>query len=134
MSAMYLLLDPRQETDVGVALWGGAGTPRFHIYTRSYGSLLPYIAKKLKALSSKLKAILIIPGPGNFSTVRGAVVIANALGFALGIPVLAVTPKKGEPLPTAFRRAAARISRKTTEKFVVPIYGHEPNITRPTPS
>ena len=57
-----------------------------------YGSqvLLPLIEKILKAekLTMKgLKGIEVEIGPGSFTGLRVGVSVANALGFALGIPV-----------------------------------------------
>lgn len=58
--------------------------------------LLPMIAKILKKNNltfSDLTAIEVNPGPGSFTGTRVGVTIANALGFALGIPV---NGKKGK--------------------------------------
>ncbi len=126
---MHLLLDPREDTKVQVALWSGKGAPCFYTHKRDHGSLLAVIAKKLLTTHYSLQTILIIPGPGNFSTVRGAVVLANTLGFARDIPVIAVQPRRGEGAIAAFRRALG--SRSVSKQPVMPLYGKEPNITRP---
>ncbi|KKU92479.1 MAG: Universal protein YeaZ [Microgenomates group bacterium GW2011_GWA1_48_10] len=52
--------------------------------------VLPMIMELLKAQSSKLQAITEIevnPGPGSFTGLRVGAAIANALGYALKIPV-----------------------------------------------
>lgn len=53
-------------------------------------NVLPLIEKVLqeKQLAlDDLSAIEVYPGPGSFTGVRVGVSVANALGFALGIPV-----------------------------------------------
>lgn len=58
--------------------------------------LLPLIAKilkKNKVKFSDLKSVEVNPGPGSFTGTRVGVSVANALGFALNIPV---NGKKGK--------------------------------------
>ncbi|MCL4397692.1 tRNA (adenosine(37)-N6)-threonylcarbamoyltransferase complex dimerization subunit type 1 TsaB [Patescibacteria group bacterium] len=57
--------------------------------------VLPMIEELLKEQGKTLKDITVIeinPGPGSFTGLRVGAAIANALGFALGIPVKG-TPK-----------------------------------------
>lgn len=78
-------------------------------------NLLPEIAKFLQKHKVELKdltKILVNPGPGGFSSTRTGVATANALAYALGIPV------------------AQWPSRKVKET-VLPKYDKEPNITKP---
>ena len=79
-------------------------------------SLLAEIAKLLKKHKLGLKnlsKVLVNPGPGRFSSTRTGVATANALGFALGIPV------------------AEWPSGKIRE-IVLPKYDKLPNITKTT--
>src|SRR3989304_3843553 len=62
------------------------------VQTQKLGSqvLLPMIVKilkKNKADFSDLTAVEVNVGPGSFTGTRVGVAVANALGFALGIPV-----------------------------------------------
>lgn len=54
-----------------------------------YGSqvLLPLIVKLLGGNWKELEEIKVETGPGSFTGLRVGVSVANALGFALGIPV-----------------------------------------------
>jgi tRNA A37 threonylcarbamoyladenosine modification protein TsaB len=63
-----------------------------------------------KLTPSDITSITVDPGPGSFTGTRVAVSIANALGFALSVPV------NGQTTPVGV------------------IYGQEPNITiKPSP-
>lgn len=127
---MYLLVDPREEMLVRVSLWDGKGAPRFFVYTRDRTSLLGFVVKKWPTVNRVLRAVYVIPGPGNFSTVRTAVTLANTLGFALGIPVVAVRSRVGEAPEQTFRRAVKNTKRHPVNTRVKPVYGREPNITK----
>src|SRR3989304_8722745 len=68
------------------------------VQTQKPGSqvLLPIIIKilkKNKASFSDLTAVEVNPGPGSFTGTRVGVSVANALGFALNIPI---NKKKGK--------------------------------------
>lgn len=68
--------------------------------------------KKINANLESLTGITVESGPGSFSSVRIGVTIANALSYALRIPVTALpSKKKGFP--------------------VVPFYDRPPSITPP---
>lgn len=49
--------------------------------------MIEKILKKNKLKVSELKAIEVNPGPGSFTGTRVGVAVANALGFALNLPV-----------------------------------------------
>jgi tRNA threonylcarbamoyl adenosine modification protein YeaZ len=73
-----------------------------------------------------IKRIIVHAGPGGFTTLRIGVTTANALGYALQVPVVGVVGpvaslidllRRGEEMPT------------TTEVPVVPVYNRPPHIT-----
>lgn len=130
---MFIFLDPRSQDQVVVGISSEANKPRFFVYQRNDRiSLLEFITKKLKPITYNPKAIVVVPGPGGFSNVRSAATVANALGFALQIHVVAMKPKVGESHEQAFKRGIIRAQRAKSGKPVQPIYGREPNITPPS--
>jgi tRNA threonylcarbamoyl adenosine modification protein YeaZ len=77
------------------------------------------LLKKNKIRLSDLTGIEVENQGGSFTSLRIGVVTANALGYALGIPVVGI--KKQE----------SKKARKQTTEFdvVMPEYDREPNIT-----
>ncbi len=69
------------------------------------------LMKKCKVTLQDLKQISVNPGPGGFSSTRTGVAVANALSYALGIPVI--------------ESSSGRI-----KEMVVPKYDKQPNITK----
>ncbi len=84
--------------------------------------LLPVIERLLKSQQvnpMKIKKILVVNKDGSFTALRIGVVTANALGYALGVPV---TDKRLQKV--------ARGNGKFD--IVKPVYCREPNITFPS--
>ena len=82
---------------------------------------LDLFLRKHKARPQNLKKILVNPGPGGFSSTRTGVAVANALAFALSVPVAewpASNRRRGEP-------------SGTVRTIVLPKYDKEPHITKP---
>ncbi|MBI3626803.1 hypothetical protein HY224_02050 [Candidatus Uhrbacteria bacterium] len=67
-----------------------------------------------------LKGIAVYNGPGEFTQVRQGVAWANALSWALGLPVQGV--RLGDKL---------NIKKGWSKNLVMPEYIREPNITKP---
>lgn len=115
---MNLLIDTTQAEKIIVALFNVSGEEiarREKNVMQISENLLPEIEKLLKKQKVKLKdlkKILVNPGPGGFSSTRTGVATANALAYALNIPV------------------AEWPSGKVRE-IVLPKYDKEPNITKP---
>jgi len=85
--------------------------------------------KENKTPLEALQKIVVVSGPGSFTSTRISVTIANALSFAKNIPVIGLEnslKKGGEELITEFGQGW--IEQKT-EGFVVPFYDRPPHIT-----
>jgi len=86
-----------------------------------FASHIKKFLQKSKINFSELDKIAVKVGPGFFSRVRTGVVSANALGFALQIPVV---PVRGQ-----FDFSKIAISKG--QQFARPVYSAPPNITKP---
>ena len=90
---MQLKIDTTQSKKVRVEICDNLSKIKDSLFvTRKSGSqsLLPAIAKilkKNKKTLSDIKAVEVNTGPGSFTGTRVGVSVANALGFALNIPV-----------------------------------------------
>jgi len=92
--------------------------------------LVPTIDRLLKSKKIKLSAlkkIIVANQGGSFTSLRIGVITANALGYALKIPVVA------EKKITLKTKGSAPESRRAQKKFagyslVEPVYDSEPNI------
>lgn len=76
------------------------------------------LIKKNKINLNEIKEVEVLNSGGSFTALRIGVVTANALGYALGIPV------RG-----ASENSRSGIIRKDKFSVVKPIYSREPNIT-----
>lgn len=81
--------------------------------------------RKSKGSLDSLKGIIVAKGPGSFTGTRIGVTTANALAFALDIPILGI---KKENL--GFQKLIKKYRSKIRDKEpILPIYSKPPNIT-----
>jgi len=113
---MQLIIDTIEQGRIKLQLLEGAmvvGKSEKHTQkiSESLLSEIEKLIKKQKIQLADLKKILVNPGPGGFSATRTGVATANALGYALDIPV-GIWP-------------GGKI-----KKIILPVYDKEPNITK----
>jgi len=84
---------------------------------------------------NKIKAIIVVQGPGEFSALRIGIATANALGFALNVPVVGVRMPANknfkdelEKLNYLWLRGSALLKKTKQRKIILPYYDKEPNI------
>lgn len=118
---MILYIDTTKNDLVAIALKQGSrvlAEKKFKARYRQAEKLLPEIDKMLKMKKFKLsdiKKIEVANQGGSFTSLRIGVVTANALGYALKVPVEADNIRK--------------VSRGKKIYIVKPKYEREPNIT-----
>lgn len=79
--------------------------------------------RKSKVKPQNLSKVIVCSGPGSFTGIRVGVSLAQALGFALKIPVIAIPKSK---IPSDVRKLATAKSGKN----IILNYGQKPNITK----
>jgi len=86
--------------------------------------------KKYQCSPKKLHGIVVFIGPGQFSYLRTGVVIANTLGYTLGIPVVGISAVDAVTPEIFFQNGLKKLSKTKKRRLIVPEYGSEPNITK----
>ncbi len=76
-------------------------------------------------LPTALHEILVVSGPGSFTSSRVSTTIANSLAFAQGIPIRGIENPQHLPLRELLSKAASQ-----QETHVVPSYDRPANITQ----
>jgi len=92
--------------------------------------LLPLIEKVLKKAKKKLKdikKIIVVTGPGPFTSLRIGIAVANALSLSLEIPVIGFKVDEFKSIKDLIRQG----EQKRGDDFVKPYYNKKPNITKP---
>ncbi len=81
--------------------------------------------KKNKIKSSDLSGVIVVTGPGGFSSLRAGVSTANALAYSLNIPIKGIKLDELKDNDFSF----IKFTRKNFSQALFPFYGKEPNIT-----
>ena len=93
--------------------------------------LLVEIDKLLKANKlTKLKAIIVVNGPGPFTALRIGVVTANTMSWALKIPIVSIKLSEFKDIDDLLRIGYKKLAKTKPGKIIEPFYGKEPNITK----
>jgi tRNA threonylcarbamoyladenosine biosynthesis protein TsaB len=95
-------------------------------YNENYKTVhfLQKFLQKNKIKPKDLSKIIVCSGPGSFTGIRVGVALAEALGFALNIPAVAI--KK-----TQVPQDLAKLVKFRGGKNITLNYGQKPNITKP---
>jgi len=93
--------------------------------------LLDKLLKKIKAKKEDLAGVVVGNGPGPFTSVRQGVVVANALGRLLDIPIIGVRAEEFNLDKKSVADYEAKLKKSKAGKIVLPFYDREPNITKP---
>ncbi len=101
-------------------------SPRAHVGRAQH--VIRLIARD-RHLLSHASGIVVVAGPGSFSSIRMGVLTANLLARLLHKPLVGISVEEAGDLP----KLARRLSKKSfpTASYVAPVYDAEPNITSP---
>lgn len=121
---MMLVLDGTDRARLVVGTVRG-GSLRLSVLKRnSLESTLPilqaYVRRNRLALN-RLKGIIVVPGPGHFSSLRETAVFANVLAWQTGAQLFTISGSVNVP----------SLRRKKRVARITPLYGQPPHITRP---
>ena len=143
---MFLIINTSEQNRTIIGLIKGPSFIAKKTWQTKYHDsekLLPEIKKLFKKSLSRaknlvlgknnltqLKGIIIVNGPGAFSSVRAGVIVANTLAYALNIPVAGVKLTEFKNLKELAKIGERRLKKNKGVNIVEPFYGKEPNITK----
>lgn len=87
------------------------------------------IKRKLKA--KDLEGVVVVTGPGPFTSLRIGVIVANTLGYALNIKVVGIKATEFRSDDMLAKKGKAMLKKVKGFQIVEPFYGKAPNITKP---
>lgn len=125
---MILFIDTSDFNNLTLALVHGP-IVKLHVanvaFNENYKTnlMLDKFLKHQKVTPKDLSKIIVCSGPGSFTGIRVGVSLAQALGFALYIPVIAIPKSK---VPEDIRK----LSTIKGGKSLIMNYGQKPNITK----
>jgi len=76
-------------------------------------------------LIGKIDGLAVVKGPGSFTALRIGIATANAIAFALGIPVVGILNGEQEEM---IQCAKKKVKKCKKGEYAIPEYGMEPNI------
>lgn len=100
----------------------------FSIAPEAYlATLAQFFVDHLISLEA-LEKIIVVAGPGSFTSTRIIVTIANALAFAKGLPIIGLANAARQNGEEMIRVSGLLWARQKTEGFVTPVYDRPPHI------
>ncbi len=137
---MLLIIDTHDADRLFVALAHDDGTllrsssrAATHQQSRTLLPMIDRVLRHEKRTAAALTGVGVVSGPGGFTSVRIGVTTANALAYALGVPVVGVTTDDFSDVQSLAHQVAHRHRRLKSRRLhpVTPIYNGPPNITKP---
>ncbi len=132
---MLLYVDTSDHDSIKFALIPFNKTPKANFlleqslaFNENYKTLelLQKFLKNNKVIPSDLKKIVVCSGPGSFTGIRVGIALSQAIGYALDIPVIAITKNKSPRNLESFQK----LWKLKSGKKIATNYGREPNITK----
>lgn len=135
---MYLFIHAAQVDNAFILLVSAKGSSigekKMRFSETHEKNILPFLdallrSKKIKP--ARLKGICVLSGPGRFSFLRTSIATANTFGFCLNIPVVGISEDMFFSKKEFIDLGVKKIHKKKGFKQIMPLYGKEPNITKP---
>ncbi len=89
------------------------------------------LLSKTNSNISKLKGIGVVVGPGGFSSIRVGVATANALVYALNLPIVALKSSDFLNNNELVEKVFLDYKKNPKKQLAMPYYDRDPNITLP---
>lgn len=90
--------------------------------------LIDYLFQRSGYTIKDISGIIAVQGPGGFSSLRLGLCTANAVGYAIGVPVVGIM-KESNDCEGLVRQGIEKLSNAPEFAMVMPEYGSEPRIT-----
>ena len=126
---MYLFVSPR---DISYVVFGLFSHGKIEKETRVesrpeeiLGHITAFLTKAYLR-PEDLKGLIVVTGPGSFTSLRAGVAIINTFAFVEDLPVIGVENPDDLPL----EELLSKTDLSNTKPFTLPEYGREPNITQ----
>jgi hypothetical protein len=129
---MFLAIQAQDLQNISIALFDGGlvgarkdfqTSPEFYLQTID-NALTQWSVSK-----NELKGVVVVTGPGSFTSSRVSTTIANALAFTRDIPVFTLENSGYKPLVTLLEGFDPPTT--SARAFAFPVYGSPAHITKP---
>lgn len=127
---MFIILDSSQKDAVVLTLFD-ADTIIKKEYSGKNRELLTFLDSFLcecNVNTKDVQGIAVVVGEGSFTSTRIAVTVANTFGYALGIPLLAISKTEADDPQTL----VSKIKKQPIGQYISATYSGEPNIGKKT--
>lgn len=105
-----------------------------NIYRRDLLNLIENLLKAENGDIAALKGIIVINGPGSFTSIRIALTTANLIAHNLKIPIVGLASEADEDnlllIKNGLKLLEKQGRKKTLRKIIYPFYNQQPNITK----
>jgi tRNA A37 threonylcarbamoyladenosine modification protein TsaB len=91
--------------------------------------LLTAVEKILNAQMTKLSGMIAVVGPGGFTSLRIGLATANALTYALNLPIVGIKKGQNKSEKELIREGMMKIKKVRKFKQLMPFYGQAPKIS-----
>ncbi len=121
---MYLCIDSTERNFHHLILFQKQGVKEMEYHDKQLLECVENFLQLEKIRKEDLRGIAVVVGSGSFSSVRGAVTLANTWHFVLHIPIIGI---KKEDMGST-QEWVKMLDQAKTDEYILPTYGGAPNI------